>query len=244
MIITLAERVSESPYIEEVSCGHTNSAGSTIRPAERHWHMALVRQGQRFHSVAVGPLPTAGIASWGEGAEILWIKFRLGTFMPQMPFRTILDRETTLPEASSNSFWLNGSTWQMPTYENVETFVEWLVRDEAVAVDPMVNSILQEESPPLASRTVRHRFLRATGLTQNQVYQIERAQRAAQMLRQGMAILDTVYDVGYFDQPHLTRALKQWVGYTPAEIIRRSRPECHSPQQDSPVMDDALRGIA
>jgi AraC-like DNA-binding protein len=32
-----------------------------------------------------------------------------------------------------------------------------------------------------------------------------------------------VYQVGYFDQPHLTRALKRWVGYTPAQLAREAR---------------------
>jgi hypothetical protein len=28
---------------------------------------------------------------------------------------------------------------------------------------------------------------------------------------------------GYYDQPHLTRSLKQWVGHTPAQIIEMSK---------------------
>jgi AraC-like DNA-binding protein len=43
-------------------------------------------------------------------------------------------------------------------------------------------------------------------------------------LGQGVSILDAVYELGYYDQPHLTRALKQWVGHTPAQIMRMSKP--------------------
>jgi AraC-like DNA-binding protein len=71
---------------------------------------------------------------------------------------------------------------------------------------------------------VRNRFLRATGLTQGRVRQIERAQRAATLLRRGRPISDAVHKVGYFDQPHLTRSLKQWIGHTPAQILRSSGP--------------------
>ena len=70
----------------------------------------------------------------------------------------------------------------------------------------------------MAPRTLRHRFLRATGLTHCHIRQFERAQQAATLLRQGTSILDTVYALGYFDQPHLTRSLKQFVGHTPAQI--------------------------
>jgi AraC-like DNA-binding protein len=77
----------------------------------------------------------------------------------------------------------------------------------------------------MPSRTVRHRFLRATGLNASRIRQVKRAQHAQALLRQGVSILDTVDEAGYFDQPHLTRSLKQFIGYTPAQIIRSSQPE-------------------
>jgi methylphosphotriester-DNA--protein-cysteine methyltransferase len=54
---------------------------------------------------------------------------------------------------------------------------------------------------------------------------MQRAQHAQALLQQGVSILDTVDEAGYFDQPHLTRSLKQFIGYTPAQIIRLSQPE-------------------
>ena len=53
--------------------------------------------------------------------------------------------------------------------------------------------------------------------------QIERARYATTLLRQGLSILDVVYEAGYSDQPHLTRALKQLIGLTPAQLTDRSR---------------------
>ena len=50
--------------------------------------------------------------------------------------------------------------------------------------------------------------------------QIERARHATNLLREGVSILDTVHQAGYFDQPHLTRSLTHQIGQTPAEIIR------------------------
>jgi methylphosphotriester-DNA--protein-cysteine methyltransferase len=65
---------------------------------------------------------------------------------------------------------------------------------------------------------MRHRFRQATGLTQSYIRQMQRAQHAQTLLLQGVSILDTVNEAGYFDQPHLTRSLKQFLGYTPAQI--------------------------
>ena len=219
------ERSSGSPYVETITRGLTAGDGSPIRPAESRWHMVIVRQNGDVRLLVVGPLTTAGIVSYTEGAELLWIKFRLGTFMRHLPPRDFLDVETILPRASSQSFWLNGSAWQFPDYENADTFVNRLVRDDVLVLDPVVNAVLQGHPQEMSSRTVRLRFLRATGLSQSHVHQIERAERAAALLRKGVPILDTVYEVGYFDQPHLTRSLKRWIEHTPARLIRMSTPE-------------------
>lgn len=224
MSIISQGRPTDSPYIESITHGHTEGTGSTIRPAETHWHLVIVRHAGGTQAIVTGPLTSSGIVSWAGSAEILWVKFRLGTFMPHLPARKLLDKETGLPEASGKSFHLNGSTWQIPDVENIDTFVARLARNEVLLHDPLVESVLQGHMPDLSPRTVRHRFLRATGLTQGTIQQIERAQRAAALLAQGVSILDTVDDAGYFDQPHLTRALKRWVGHTPAQLLRTATP--------------------
>ena len=223
MTLISEDRLSDSPYVEMVSRGWTLSEGSTIRPAEIHWHLVFVKHPRGVHSLIVGPLTTSGLASWGDGAEILWIKFKLGIFMPHFPTREYLDGEQALPEASETRFWFRGAARQFPDYENVETFVERLVGADDLVRDPLVSAALRDEIQDVSPRTLRHRFLQATGQTQKHIRQYERAQRAAVLLRQGVPILETVFEAGYFDQPHMTRALKQFVGYTPAQIIRDSK---------------------
>lgn len=220
MSMIYEERLSDSPFIESITHGHTLREGSSLRPAEMNWHMVLVKHSGITQFLVVGPLTSSGVASWGAGGEILWIKFKLGTFLPHLPIRNFLDAETPLPGAASNSFWLKGSAWQFPDYENVDTFIDRLARDEVLVADPVVNAALQDQLPDMPSRTVRHRFLQATGLTQSYIRQMKRAQQAAALLRQGHSILDTVYEAGYFDQPHLNRSLKHFIGYTPTQIIR------------------------
>lgn len=225
MTILVEQRMSDSSYIESVMQGQTTSEGSSVRPAECCWHMVFVRAQGTLRPLVVGPWTTAGTASWGKDGAVLWIKFRPGVFMPHMPFRELLDRETPLPEGAGHSFWLKSSTWELPSYENVETFIEQLAKEEILVRDELVSAVLAEQPTDLSPRTVRHRFQRATGLSQNQIYQVKRAQRAAELLQQGTPILDTVDEAGYYDQPHLTRALRQWVGYTPAQILNTHQSE-------------------
>lgn len=220
MSILYEERLSDAPYVERVTHGRTASDGSAIRPAECHWHMVFVNHMGGTHPVIVGPWTTAGVASWAEGAEILWVKFKLGVFMPRLPAHNFLNAETILPQGACRSFHLDGAVWQFPTYENVDTFVNQLVRNEVLVHDPLVDHVRHGRVPDMPSRTVRHRFAQATGLTQSHVYQWERAQQAAVLLQQGTSILDTLEATGYFDQSHLTKALKRFVGQTPAQLLR------------------------
>ncbi|HSK67200.1 MAG TPA: helix-turn-helix domain-containing protein [Anaerolineales bacterium] len=223
MSLISEQRLSDSPYIESVTRGWTIKEGTTIRPAEIHWHMVFVKHSGGTLPLVVGPLTFSGTASWGEGGEILWIKFKLGVFMPHLPTKYYLDGEQTLPDASSERFWWKGAARQFPNFENVEAFIERLVREDDLVRDPVVDAALQDQQVEMSARTVRHRFLQATGQTQSHIRQYERAIKAASLLRHGVSILDTVFEAGYFDQPHLTRSLKQFVGHTPAQIIRGSQ---------------------
>lgn len=222
MTLRVAQRLTDSPYIETVMHGHSLAVGSAVRPAETHWHMVFVREHDHVHPLVVGPLRAAGVAQWGAGAEILWVKFKLGVFMPHLPFTQLLDHELRLLEGTGSTFWLKSATWELPNSENVDTFIERLIHDEILLFDPLVGAVLADEPHDFAPRTVRQRFQRATGLSPKQIQQVERAQEAATLLQQGTSILDTVYAAGYYDQPHLTRALRQWVGYTPAQLLGSS----------------------
>jgi AraC-like DNA-binding protein len=224
MSLVFEERSSESPYVETITQGHTIDSGFSIRPAESHWHMVLTKYEGKTHAIVTGPLMTSGRVEWAEGAELVWIRFKLGTFMPHLPPKNLVESQITLPEAVNKSFWLNSSTWQFPDYENVDTFINRLVRAELLQYDPVIASALSDQAQDIPSRTVRHRFLRSTGMTQTYIRQIERAQQAAALLRHGYSILDTVYDTGYFDQAHMSRSLKQFIGYTPLQILNNTQP--------------------
>jgi methylphosphotriester-DNA--protein-cysteine methyltransferase len=106
----------------------------------------------------------------------------------------------------------------------VEAFIDRLAAEEGLARDPVIDQVLGNRPPELSPRTVRHRFLRATGLTAGQIRQYQRAQRAAALLQRGASILDTVFAAGYYDQPHLTRSLRRWMGHSPSQLLASSAP--------------------
>jgi AraC-like DNA-binding protein len=226
MDLTCEERPSDSPLVAAIWRNQTEQAGSFISMAQTMWGMVITRHNGTTTLTVRGPETRATPAYAPAGAEFFGIYFKAGAFMPTLPARMVMDRrDLNLPEAASKSFWLNGRAWQFPDFENADTFVDWLVRDGLLVHDPVVDAAAQRQPVNTSSRTVQRRFLQATGLTQTAHYQIERARYATSLLKQGVSILDTVYQAGYFDQPHLTRSLKRLIGQTPAQIIDTNRTE-------------------
>jgi len=183
--------------------------------------MVVTRHKGKTTLTVRGPETKAATLDCPAEGEWLGIRFKLGTFMPRLPARNLLDhRDVTLPEATDRSFWLNASAWEYPDFENAEIFVKQLVHDGLIAVDVAVDTSLRGQRQELSIRSAQRHFLQATGMTQSTIRQIQRARYATNLLKQGVSILDTVHETGYFDQAHLTRSLKYFIGQTPAQIIR------------------------
>lgn len=219
MIFTSEIRSSDSSFVHEIWHTQSEGNGNFISTAAIHWDMLIMRyRGQTTFTVQ-GPETQATFKSLPADAEWLGITFKLGTFMPNLPPIRLLDQyDVTLPKATGNAFWLDSSTWEFPTYDNADTFVNRLVSAGLLVRDPLVDEAMRGDPLDLTLRALQYRFRRATGLTPKAVQQIQRATQAATLLEQGRSILDTVYQLGYFDQSHLTNSLRRYIGRTPAQI--------------------------
>lgn len=182
------------------------------------WSMVISKWRGHISISLHGPETGATCKEFPVEGEWVGIVFKLGTFVPHISPGSLLDGNIVLPGTSGRSFSLCHSAWQFPNYENADTFVDRLVRESLLTYDPVVRAINHGEAQTSSLRTVQYRFLRSTGLPQRTIRQIERARYATALLKQGASILDTVYEAGYSDQPHLTRSLKHFIGHTPAEI--------------------------
>jgi AraC-like DNA-binding protein len=227
MAIYFEERLSESPLIEQIWRSSSTTSGSFISTANVYWMMVFWRNRGQINVTVRGPetiATTAYALKHGfndDETSYLGIVFKPGIFMPHLPPGMVADRnDIMLPEGTHNSFWLYGSTWEFPTFDNADTFISRLMRTDLLVQDPIVAAALQGQAARLTQRAVQKRFLRATGISHNTFRQIERAKEAVRMLQQGTSILDTVYSLGYFDQPHLTRSLRRFMGQTPAQIAQ------------------------
>jgi len=220
-LITFEDRPSDSPVIERVWRSHSERAGAFMSMAACNWVMVVTRLAGRTSLTVRGPETRATTADCPADGEWVGVHFKLGTFMPLLPAGVLRDRnDVTLPEASGRSFWLNGSAWDYPTFENAEAFAKRLVAGGLIVTDPYVEAALRGEVSHPSRRTEQRRILRATGMTRATIRQIERARRATDLLRHGTPVADVVHDAGYFDQAHLIRSLKRFVGQTPGQLMR------------------------
>lgn len=218
-LITFEDRLSDSPVVERVWRSQSDRAGEFHSIAGCHWGMVVSRVRGQISLTVRGPETFATIANCPPEGEWVGVLFKLGTFMPLMRSVDLRDRKDwTLQNASSRAFWLNGSTWEFPGFDNMDTFVRRLVKRGLVRKDPVATAAIHGEPQRVTRRTEERRVLQVTGLTCGAIHQIERARNAALRLREGVPILDVVHALGFYDQAHLTRSLKRFIGQTPARI--------------------------
>ena len=226
MLFTSEVRQCDSPFVEAIWRTQSEGTGTFISTAATNWDMLIMRHMGKTTFAVQGPETKATSTSLPTDAEWLGITFKLGTFMPDLLPTRLLDRhDVHLTEVTSKSFWLHGSTWELPTYENADVFVNHLQRAGLLLRDPLVQCAMQDDPLDLSTRALQYRFRKATGLTHKTVQQIQRAQSATTLLEQGCSILDTAYQLGYFDQSHLTNSLRRYIGQTPMQISRSLQPE-------------------
>ncbi len=226
MLLFDEDRASDSPFIERIWRCHSEGAASFTSIAASRCELVIGSFQGKVTMTVRGPETRATPVNDcpGEG-EWLGILLKLGTFLPPFSTCTLVNAGIDLPVVARNSFLLDGSIWQLPDYDNADTFIGCLMRKGLLVSDPVVEAALQDHPQDCDIRTIQRRFLRATGLTQSGVRQIERARYAMHLLQEGTSILDTVEQAGYFDQPHLTRSLKHLIGQTPAQIREQSQPD-------------------
>jgi len=222
--LVINDRPSDSPYVDRIWRAHSERSGTLVSVASPHCEMVVTRHEGTTKLTLRGPETRATTIDCPAEAEWFGIRLTLGSFMPHHPARALMDRnDADLPSATDRSFWLDGSEWEYPDFDNAETFVTRLVRSGLLARDPAVEAALHGEVLSLSRRSTQRHFLLATGMTHATFRKIDRARYATSLLRQGLSIADTVHEAGYYDQAHLTRSLTRLIGVTPAAIRRQEK---------------------
>lgn len=225
MGLVVESRPSDSPYIERVWQSRSHHADRMTSIATPYCDLVFWEQRGLINVAVQGPESKASLAPVPEDATFFGISFALGASMPHLPIRGLVDSFVEIPDATRRSFWLKGSTWQLPGYDTAEEFVARMVREGVLVRDPLVAEVARGATPDVSARTLQRHFVAATGLTQASIRQINRARQATVLIQQGVPPHEVLHDLGYFDQAHLTRSLTRFVGRTVTQLSTRNQPE-------------------
>ncbi|MGH1561348.1 helix-turn-helix domain-containing protein [Mumia sp. DW29H23] len=225
MGMEIAERQSDSPYVERVWRSRTAGVSRMTSIATSHKELVVWEHEGSLHVSMRGPETVATSADVPDGSDSFGIVFGHGASMPHLAMARLVDADLESPHVSRGAFVLRGEEWEVPTYDNAEVFIDRLVRDGVLVRDPLVDEVVAGDAAPLGARSIQRRVAAATGLTQGAIRQIERARQAALLLREGTTALEVVHRLGYYDQPHLARSLTRFVGRTATQLRRSDTPE-------------------
>ncbi|MGN9809341.1 helix-turn-helix domain-containing protein [Micromonospora sp. BQ11] len=211
-------RRSDSPWVDTVWTCTSERATAMTSVAGVRWGLVFWQQAGQAYAGVTGPETRTGTAPVPEGATFTGIEFAVGTSLRAVPASVLVDGGIELPDTTRRTFRLDGACWETPGPDDAEALVESLVRAGIVVRDPLVAEVLRGHRPAVSERTVERRFRAATGLTRGAVRQIERARTAAELLAAGDPAADVVAKLDYFDEPHLARALRSYVGRTARQL--------------------------
>jgi hypothetical protein len=166
VLFQFEDRLSDSPLVERVWTARSERAGPFLSIASGNSEIVVSRLHGRTFITVRGPETEATSLDCPVDGDWLGIRFKAGAFLPAFLPGTVRDRrDVTLPEATDRSFWLAGSAWEYPSFENADTFVVRLVREGILVRDRVVDAVLRREPDALSRRSAQRHFVRATGLT-------------------------------------------------------------------------------
>jgi hypothetical protein len=217
-------RGSDSSFIQRITHVTYGSKVDDVTTPDGCWDIVVMRHAGRVAMLRTGVITTPVTLGYDAGDEYLSISFKPGVFMPRTPGVEMVDKAHFLPTPSKRSFWIDGSALEIPSFENAEGLVTRLVHEGIIVCDDIVEGLAAGRPRAATQRSVQRHFLRALGVTSKGLEQIRRACRAVELLQQGRAPADVAIEVGYADQPHMSRSLKRLMGRTPREIARGASP--------------------
>ena len=210
----------ELPLVQRVwsaSCDATTGFTSAAKASS----MIVFARSDAGLTVHLRGPETAGTSmTCREGWEFFGVDLRLGAYLPLYPPSGLTDlNDALLPTLPGDRILLDNRDWEMPTEQNVDVFLNRLVRAGLLIFDPLVDEIRHGERPRgMSERIAQIRFRRAVGISHRKLVSIQQAHQAAQLLTAGMLIADVVTTSGYYDQPQLARAMRWATGHTPGEL--------------------------
>lgn len=212
-------RFLNSPYATSVTHREYREPTDDVTVPDGCWDIVVIKQdGGDTQVLLTGAITRPIPLAFPPGCEVMNITFKPHAFLSLLTGQEMLNEGVFLPKASSKTFWLGSDTFEIPTFENAEGFVDTLLRRQVLANDHLVASIVEGRPMAASERSVQRHFLKTTGMTFKFYKQVRRAEKAMALLQTGMPALQVALALGYSDQSHLIKSLKIIMGRTPKQL--------------------------
>jgi AraC-like DNA-binding protein len=222
MVLERAERSSDSPFVKSITRSIYGAESADLVVPDGSWDLLIITHLGSSKVLLTGTTTRPVTSINDEGDELLCISFKPGIYNPYLPPRELRDRGLMLAQRNRRSFELGSQTFEIPNFENADDFVARISKAGLLAKDDLVEAALSGDPKAASIRSLQRHFIASTGLTFNFYQQLERAQRAAELLRRGRSAVDVALDTGFTDQSHMTNSLRALLGKTPSQIARAS----------------------
>lgn len=215
MGFTYEEKLSESSLVDFIWGTEDLTDGVYVASADARWDMIFTRsQDGKARVLLCGPSFKTARVPYSPGNKHVGICYKPWTIFTDIPITTMLNVTIALPMPSDDTFVMQGITWKMPTYDNVDQFVAEQEKRGLLKTDPIIRDVLEDKSVDMSLRSVQRHFVKTLGMSPRRVRQINSARQAVKLLQQGNTLSEVAYELGYADLPHMTRMLRRFTGYT------------------------------
>jgi AraC-like DNA-binding protein len=222
MSFTYESKPSSSPYVEVVWRTEDQTDGVYVASADACWDMIFIKNKEGQSRVLLcGPCFKTTKVHYSAGNKNFGIQFKPGVILTGISVTDMINVTEALPMPSENTFILQGVTWKLPTYKNVDEFLSQMMEKGLLSIDPVILDVLENKALNMSTRSIQRHFASTIGMSPRRVRQITSARKAVDLLLQDKPLADVSYELGYADLPHMIRMLKRFTGFTPMGNKRR-----------------------
>ena len=215
MAITYEEKLSQSPLVDFVFQTEDLTDGVYVASADARWDIIFTKCPDGNKRVLLcGPSSETRQVPYYPGYKHVGICYKPWAIFADVPIATMLNETKLLPMVSLDTFIMQGKTWKMPTYENVDQFVAEQENQGLLKADHIIRDVLESKPVDMSLRSVQRHFVKTIGMSPRRVRQINSARKAVKLLQQGSTPSEVAYELDYADLAHMTRMLRRFTGYT------------------------------
>lgn len=212
------ERPSGSDLIASVwTCSPTEITPRTVL-ADPCTSIILVRTSERTKIVLRGPETKPRNEHYMPNTTWIGIRLYPGVRLKNFDAQKYLDCSRPLQANSNGDFHFEGTLLSFPEFDKAEVLIEQMY--DLGYIRGGVIDIQGVSRKELSSKAYSRYIKQNTGLSPYKLHQLQRMSKVFRLIQERVPLSTIAFDEGFADQAHLHRAVKQYLGHTPKELLR------------------------